>query len=146
MPTKTQYYAMIHLGATRLGYTDDAEYRAWLEALCGKRSAKDCTFKELEAVVATLRLCNALDNPRIKAIQGAVLKDDRPTKAQWGTVNGICIKLGMKDGCENARFIAFTLKTCKVTHPRFLTREAMQKLIAAMNNWLANYNMKETKK
>lgn len=146
MPTKNQYYAMIHLGAARLGYTDDAEYRAWLEAVSGKRSAKDCTLLELAAIVATLRLCNALENPRIKAVQGAALKEDRPTQAQWGAANSICVKLGMQDGCQNARFIDFTKKTCKVTHPRFLTRDAMRRLIAALNNWLANNDKKEAKK
>jgi hypothetical protein len=146
MPTKNQYFAMIHMGAARLGYTDQADYRAWLESLCGKRSAKDCTMQELASVVATLRLCNALENPRIKAVQGAALKDDRPTAAQWGTADGLCVKLGMEGGCENPRFIAFTKKTCKVSHPRFLTRDAMCKLIAALNNWNANTNRKEVKK
>lgn len=138
MLTRPQYYAMIHLGAQRLGYADEADYRAWLESLCGKRSAKDCTLQELAAVVATLRLCNALENPRLKTVQGAVAKDDRPTRAQWGTVNALCIKLGMKDGCNDSRFIDFTKRTCKVSHPRFLTREAMRKLIAALTKWLNN--------
>jgi hypothetical protein len=146
MPTKNQYYAMIHLGAARLGYTDDADYRAWLESLCGRRSAKDCTLHELASVVATLRLCNALDNPRIKKMRGAVLNDDRPTAAQWGAANSRCVELGMADGCEDARFIAFTNKTCKVSHPRFLTRDAMQKLIAALNNWIANNDKKGIEK
>jgi hypothetical protein len=52
----------------------------------------------------------------------------------------------MADGCEDARFIAFTNKTCKVSHPRFLTRDAMQKLIAALNNWIANNDKKGIEK
>jgi hypothetical protein len=146
MTTKSQYYAMIHLGAAKLGYKDDADYRSWLESVCGKRSAKDCTLNELASIVATLRLCKALDNPRIKAVRGAASKDDRPTGAQWGTANKLCVKLGMVDGCQNPRFVAFTVKTCKVSHPRFLTRDAMQKLIAALNKWLINNDNKEMKK
>jgi hypothetical protein len=142
MPTKNQYFAMIHMGAARLGYTDQADYRAWLESLCGKRSAKDCTMQELASVVATLRLCKALENPRIKAVQGATLKDDRPTAAQWGTADGLCVKLGMADGIKNPRFVAFTKKTCKVSHPRFLTRDGMCKLIAALTKWLENSTTK----
>jgi hypothetical protein len=79
-------------------------------------------------------------------MRGAVLKDDRPTAAQWGTANGLCIELGMENGCEDDRFIAFTNKTCKVSHPRFLTRDAMSKLIAALNKWNANKNTKGTDK
>lgn len=146
MPSRNQYSAMIHMGAARLGYTDEPEYRGWLEALTGKRSTKDCTMAELAAVVSTLRACNALVDQRVKAVQGAVLKDNRPTAAQWGTANRRCITLGMVDGCQNARFIAFTKKTCKVSHPRFLTRDAMRKLIAALNNWIANNDKKETEK
>jgi len=138
MPTKTQYYAMIHLGAARLGYTDNADYRAWLVSLCGRHSAKDCTLQELASIVATLRLCNALENPRIKKVRGAATKDDRPTAAQWATANSLCIQLGMDSGCEHERFIGFTKRTCKVSHPRFLTRDAMRKLIAALTKWLAN--------
>lgn len=146
MPTKSQYYAMIHLGAARLGYTDDADYRAWLHSLCGKRSAKECTLQELAAVVATLRLCNALENPNIKAVHGARFNDSRPSAAQWATANKLCVRLGMTDGVKNARFIAFTEKTCKVTHPKFLTRDGMRRLIAALNNWIANNEKKEAKK
>jgi phage gp16-like protein len=86
MPTKSQYYAMIHLGAARLGYTDDADYRAWLENLCGKRSAKDCTLQELASIVATLRLCNALDNPRIKRLSA-------PARRQWQRYQMLCRQL-----------------------------------------------------
>lgn len=146
MTTKSQYYAMIHIGAAKLGYKDDVDYRAWLQSVCGKRSAKDCTLTELASIVATLRLCNALDNPKIKAVRGAALKEDRPTGAQWGTANKLCVKLGMPYGCQSPRFIAFTLKTCKISHPRFLTRDAMQKLIAALNKWLINNDNKEMKK
>lgn len=146
MPTRNQYSAMIHMGAARLGHTDDAEYRGWLEELTGKRSTKDCTLAELAAVVSTLRACHALVDQRVKSVQGAVLKDDRPTAAQWGTANRLCIKLGMGDGCQNVRFIDFTKRTCKVSHPRFLTRDAMRKLIAALNNWNANNDKKESEK
>jgi len=146
MPTKSQYYAMIHLGAARLGYSDDADYRAWLESLCGKRSAKDCTLQELASVVATLRLCNALEHPSIKKVQGAVLKDGRPTAAQWNAANRLCVELGMAAGCDDVRFIAFTKKTCKISHPRFLTRDAMRKLIAALNNWNDNTDKREVRK
>lgn len=144
MPTKSQYYAMIHLGAARLGYTDKAEYRSWLHSLCGKHSAKECTLQELAAVVATLRLCNALEHPKVKAIQGGVLNDERPTRVQWSVANQRCQTLGMA-GCDDERFTAFAKKICKVDHPRFLTRDGMRRLIAALNKWIANNQKKEVK-
>ncbi|MFZ6722899.1 phage protein GemA/Gp16 family protein [Undibacterium sp. Ji49W] len=144
MPTRNDYIKLIHVGAHRLGYLDDADYRAWLESLTGRRSTKDCTMTELSAVANTLRACNALNHPRIQAVQGATITDDRPTKVQWSVANRRCQALGMT-GCDDERFTAFAKKVCKVDHPRFLTREAMRKLIAALNNWIANNGKKEMK-
>lgn len=137
MATRAQYYAMIHMGAARLGYTDDADYRAWLEQLTGKRSAKECTSDELAALVSTLRTCNALENPRLKGVKGGRGEDDRPTDAQWRLANGLCRKLDMS-GCDDARFAAFAKRIVKVDHPRFLTRQSMRTLIAALTKWLNN--------
>lgn len=136
MPTRAQYYTLIHMGAARLGYQDEADYRAWLESLTGKRSAKECTLAELAGLATTLRACHALDNPRIKAIKGGRGQGERPTEAQWGLIDGLCRQLGMT-GCTDARFIAFAKRNAHVDHPRFLTLTQAQKLIAALQIWLA---------
>lgn len=137
MPTRAQYYSMIHIGAGRLGYKDDGDYRAWLESLTGKRSAKECTLAELAALVSTLRTCKALENPRIKAVKGGRGNDDRPTDAQWRKANGLCRDIGMT-GCDDARFAAFAKRNAHVDHPRFLTRQSMRLVIAALAKWLQN--------
>lgn len=144
MNTKANYSKMIHLGAKRLGYTDESDYRAWLESIIGKRSTKDCTLDELAAVTKKLRALNALENPRALAMRGATNTDDRPTPAQWGTVEKLCKQLGIKEGYRDARLIAFCVKVCKVTNPRFLKREGMQKLIAALNKWINNTTKQST--
>lgn len=137
MATRAQYYAMVHLGAACLGHKIDADYRAWLEEMTGKRSTKDCTFDELAALVSTLRACNALEDPRLNGVKGGRGDDDRPTDAQWRTANGLCRKLDMS-GCDDPRFAAFAKRIVKVDHPRFLTRQSMRTLIAALMKWLNN--------
>lgn len=137
MPTRTQYYSMIHIGASRLGYKDEADYRAWLENLTGKQSAKECTVDELAALVSTLRACNALEAPRLKAVKGGAGEGNRPTDAQWRMANGLCRALGMS-GCDDIRFAAFVRRNAQVDNPRFLTRQSLRKIIAALEKWIEN--------
>jgi hypothetical protein len=141
MPTRAQYYAMIHMGAARLGYKDESDYRAWLESLTGKRSAKDCTFPELASLVTTLRACNALENPRLKGVKGGTGQGDRPSDDQWRLANRLCRELGMT-GCDDPRFAAFAKRISHVDHPRFLTMRGMQKLLWALQGWLKNLKAK----
>lgn len=145
MPSRAQFYAMIHMGASRLGYADDSDYRNWLESLTGKRSLKECSFTELSSLTTTLRACNALENPRIKAVKGGRGQGERPTESQWLMANGLCQELGMS-GCDDARFSAFAKRVTKVDHPRFLTLRSMQVLIAALKNWIDNVKERGGKK
>ena len=144
MPTRTQYYAMIHMGAARLGYKDEPDYRSWLESLTGKRSATECTGPELASLVTTLRACKALENPRLNAVKGGRGQGERPTDAQWQTANGFCRSLGMT-GCDDPRFAAFAKRNAKVDSPRFLTKRSMQLLIGALQSWYENRKNAEQK-
>lgn len=139
MPTRHQYYAMIHIGANRLGYVDEADYRAWLESLTGKCSAKECTLDELAALISALRACNALDDPRLTGIKGGRGRGDRPTDAQWRMANGLCRQLGMS-GCDDPRFAAFAKRIARTDLPRFLTRKSMQSVIVGLVKWLERLN------
>lgn len=145
MPTRAQYYAMIHLGAARLGYKDESDYRAWLEILTGKRSTKECTGTELASLVTTLRACNVLENPHIKTVKRGRGQGERPTDAQWRLMNGLCRNLGMT-GCDDARFAAFAKRNAHIDHPRFLTLSKAQKLIVALQNWLDGERKKRAMK
>ena len=143
MPSRQDYYAMIHMGAARLGLGEDADYRAWLENQTGKRSCKDCTDQELANVVDALRhTFKALDNPRLKRVRGGQGEGNRPSTAQWNMADKLCRRLGMS-GCNDARFAAFVKRNAKLDHPRFLTTNSMQPLIAALNKWLHNVETKE---
>lgn len=141
MPTRNQLYAMIHIGASRLGYKEDADYRAWLEGLTGKRSATECTPLELNGLVTTLRACNALKNPRLKGVKGGRGQGERPTDTQWRTANGLCRTLGMS-GCDDPQFAAFAKRTAHVDNPRFLTLKKMQSVIAGLHSWAGNVKRK----
>ena len=48
--------AKIHVGKKSLGMCDDA-YRAFLQAQVGKRSAADCTLRELEKILWAMKKC-----------------------------------------------------------------------------------------
>ncbi|MEF8699247.1 MAG: phage protein GemA/Gp16 family protein [Candidatus Accumulibacter sp. UW20] len=145
MTTRAQYYAMIHLGAARMGHKTEADYREWLESLTGKRSCKECSEIELSSLVTTLRACNALENPSLKNVKGGIGQGNRPTSAQWNLANSLSRELGMS-GCADVRFAAFAKRNANVDHPRFLTREEMRMLIAALIQWNKNVQARADKK
>ncbi len=146
MPTRQDYYGLIHMGAARLGLGEDSEYRAFLEKHTGKRSCKDCTDQELANLATMLRTTYAvLDNPRLKPVRGGQGEGDRPSTAQWNIADKLCRRLGMS-GCNDARFAAFVKRNAKLDHPRFLTMNHMRLLIAALNLWLHNVETKEKRK
>ena len=142
MPTRNQLYALVHMGAARLGYKAPEDYRAWLQSLTGKQSATECTLLELNGLVSTLRACNALESPKIQGIKGGRGQGERPTGAQWRTANGLCRSLGMS-GCCDARFTAFAKRTAHVDHPRFLTLRTMQAVISGLLVWVDQVKKKE---
>ena len=142
MPTRQQLYALIHIGATRLGYADDADYRNWLQSLVGKRSLKDCSAAELASLATTLRACNALDDPRQAGIKGATTTTDRPSRKQWGRADQLCRQLGL-NGCADPGFVVFVRRTTGLDHPRFLTRSGMSKVLTGLERWLQQRQAKE---
>lgn len=142
MPTRTQYYAMIHMGAARLGYKDDHDYRAWLESLTGKQSLKDCTEHELSSLTTTLRACNALENTRVNSVKGGRGQGARPTDAQWRLADGLCRRLGLS-GCDDPGFVAFAKRTAQVDHPRFLTIKGMSSVLSGLDSWCKSKAEKE---
>lgn len=144
MPTRQDYYGLIHMGAARLGFgAGSEEYQAFLEKHTGKRSCKDCTDQELARVADVLRnTYKVMDNPRLKRVRGGQGEGNRPSTAQWNTADKLCRRLGMS-GCNDARFAAFVKRNAKLDHPRFLTTNSMRLLIAALNCWLRNLETKE---
>lgn len=141
--SRRDWYAMLHLGAKRLGM-DESTRRAWMEKNVGKRSAKDCTDAELSALVDLLRGAGALDDgrPLGKADTGG-RGPDRPTDKQWKLAAVLCKKRGWRDGIDDPSFAAFVHRIAKVSNPRFLTQAGIRAVIIGLNNWIEHDRKKE---
>lgn len=132
MSTRKSLIAMIHIGKARLGM-DEETYRAWLEKPTGKRSSADMTFAELSKLVAELRAQGALNGAASKVIGGR--GGNRPTEAQWNFARVLAREIGLADGIEGLAFSSFVKRIVKIENPRFLTKEAMQKVLTALEKW-----------
>jgi hypothetical protein len=132
MSTRKALIAMIHIGKARLGM-DEETYRAWLEKRTGKRSSAGMTFVELSGLVAELRAQGALSMPASKVIGGRGA--NRPTEAQWNLARYLARQIGLKDGIDGQAFASFVKRITKVENPRFLTKEAMQKVLTGLEKW-----------
>lgn len=143
-PCSSLVYAMIHLGAKRMGW-DEATRRAWMEKHTGKRSAKDCTDDELAQFADQLRRSGALDDgrPLGRADRGGRGAGDRPTRAQWKKTAVLCKERGWPEGIDDPAFATFVAHVAKVDNPRFLTRASLRNVIAGLQNWIEFDRRKE---
>lgn len=132
MSTRKSLIAMIHIGKARLGM-DEETYRAWLEKRTGKRSSAGMTFEELSRLVAELRAQGALNGAASKVIGGR--GGNRPTEAQWNLARHLARQIGLEGGIEGRAFASFVKRIVKVENPRFLTKEAMQKVLTGLEKW-----------
>lgn len=134
--SRRDLYAMLHLGAKRLGWDEDTR-RAWMGKHSGKRSSKDCTDAELVRLADELRRLGALDDgrPLGKADRGGK-GYDRPTRQQWKKAAVLCKERGWTDGIDDPAFAAFVAHVAKVDNPRFLTRTGLRNVILGLENWI----------
>lgn len=132
MSTRKSLIAMVHIGKARLGM-DEETYRAWLEKRTGKRSCSSLAFDDLARLVAELRAQSALSAPTSKVIGGRGA--NRPTEAQWNLARYLSRQIGLEGGIEGQAFASFVKRISKVENPRFLTKEAMQKVLTGLEKW-----------
>lgn len=132
MSTRQSLIAMIHIGKARLGM-DEETYRAWLAKRTGRRSSAGMDFAELSKLVAELRAQGALNGAASKVIGGR--GGNRPTEAQWNFARVLAREIGLEDGIEGRAFASFVKRIVKVENPRFLTKEAMQKVLTGLEKW-----------
>lgn len=134
--SRRDLYAMIHLGAKRMGWDEDVR-RAWMEKHTGKRSSKDCDDTELARLADELRRLGALDDgrPLGKADRGGK-GSDRPTRQQWKKAAVLCKRRGWAGGIDDPGFAAFVDRVAKVANPRFLTRTGMRNVLLGLENWV----------
>lgn len=141
--SRRDWYAMVHMGCKRLGM-DESIRRAWMEKHTGKRSSKDCTDAELSRLCDLLRAAGALDDgrPLGKAATGGK-GADRPTRAQWIKLKGLCKKRGWSDGIDDPGFSTFVRRIAKVDNPRFLTKTSVRSVILGLEHWIEHDRKKE---
>lgn len=134
--SRRDLYAMIHLGAKRMGWDEDAR-RDWMEKHTGKRSSKDCTEPELAKLADVLRGLGALDDgrPLGKADRGGK-GSDRPTRQQWKKAAVLCRRRGWVEGIDDPGFAAFVSRVAKVDNPRFLTKTGLRNVLLGLENWV----------
>lgn len=142
--SRNDLYAMVHMGAKRLGMDEDTR-RSWMEKHTGKRSAKGCSDAELSRLCDLLRAASALDDgrPLGKADSGGK-GADRPTRAQWIKLKTLCKKRGWS-GIDDPAFATFVRRIAKVDNPRFLTKTGVRAVILGLENWI-EYDRKKEKK
>lgn len=141
--SRKDWYAMIHLGAKRLGM-DEVTRRAWMEKHTGKRSSTDCTDAELSRLCDLLRLEGALDDGKpLGRVDRGGKGNDRPTRAQWKKCAVLCKLREWPQGIDDPGFAAFVKRVAKVENPRFLTSTGIRNVIVGLERWIEHDKRKE---
>lgn len=121
---------LIHQGTGRMFGDDHESHRSWVHARTGKRSCRDCTDAQLQAMVKELCRNGVLDG-KMRGGQGV----DRPTSRQWAKLAALARARGWRDGLEDKRLAGFIRRTAKVSSPRFLTRVRISQVITGLSHW-----------
>ncbi|MCI5075573.1 regulatory protein GemA [Oricola sp.] len=125
-------YALLHIAKRALGL-DDHTYRAVIERMTGKQSAKTLTETERERVIDELKKLgfNPSSVGRRKALEGKFAKK---LQALW--IAGW--NLGIVRNRDDKALLAFVKRQTGLEHTRFLHHaEDGAKAIEALKRWLA---------
>ncbi len=143
MPTPGQL-ALIHVAKKQLGM-DDADYRALLMRAGGVDSAEALDLHGFKTVLAEFERLGFVKAPRKDAHQGGGVGTDinRPSKAQWWLLGDYARQAGFT-GFDDPRFINWLKSRSGVDNPRFLDQHGLNKLVAALRNWIAHGKTKRT--
>ena|GEM_PF-2153573 len=120
---------LAHKAAAQLGM-DEETRRAAQMAFAGKASLKDYTDSQLVGWCWELKRRGAdigIPGPPPRGGMGW----ERPTEAQWATIERLATQLGMTD----AGLTGFVRRTCGVDDPRFLSRRMATEVITGLTRW-----------
>ena len=114
----------------------DADYRALLLRTAGVSSSKAISLSHFDAAMAEFRRLGFVQQPpKRKPKVAAGSAENRPTARQWKLLEDRARQVGY-GGLEDPRFIAWMKPRGRVEHPRFLTKTAIQPVLAALGNWI----------
>lgn len=120
---------LAHKAAAQLGM-DDETRRAAQMAFAGRSSLKDFSDQQLIGWCYELKRRGAdigIPAPPPRGGGGW----ERPTDAQWATIERLAASLGLTDGA----LAGFVRRTCGVDDPRFLTRRGATEVITGLGKW-----------
>ena len=136
---------LIQYARRQLGMTDD-DYRALLLRAAGVASSKDLTLAGFEAVMAEFHRLGFVYSNAARVTKGAGgTGPGHPTARQWKLLEERACKVGYS-GLDDPRFIAWVKPRGKVEHPKFLDLQGLQRVLAALANWIRRGNAKTAKK
>ncbi|MCA2408439.1 regulatory protein GemA [Rhizobium leguminosarum bv. viciae 248] len=128
--------AAIHVAKKKLGLDDDT-YRAKLERITGKPSAKDMTEAEREKVLTVFRNEGFTKTPTARRIDGRQKltgKYAKKLQALWIAA----WNLGIVRDRDDKALIAFVKRQTGIDHTRFLVyAEDAKRSIEALKSWIA---------
>ena len=115
---------------------EDADYRALLLRTAGVSSSKAITLSQFDSVMAEFRRLGFVQRPPTRKPKvSAGSAENRPTARQWKLLEDRARQAGYA-GLEDPRFIAWMKPRGHVEHPRFLTKTAIQPVLAALGKWM----------
>lgn len=120
---------LAHKAAAMLGM-DEETRRAAQAAFAGRASLKDFSDAQLVAWCWELKRRGADIGIPAPPPKGG-LAWDRPTPAQWATIERLAAALGITD----AALAAFVRRTTGLDDPRFLTRRGATEVITGLEKW-----------
>ncbi|TCS69745.1 uncharacterized protein DUF1018 [Sulfuritortus calidifontis] len=132
MDSKTRRRVLLglaHRAALQLGLDDDARRQAQA-AFAGRASLKDFDDKQLVAWCWELKRRGAeigIPSPPPKGGLGW----NRPTPAQWATIERLAGSLALTD----TALAAFVKRTTGLDDPRFLTKRGATEVITGLEKW-----------
>ncbi len=130
-PARKRRLAALHAAKRDLGLDDEA-YRDMLEEKTGKRSAKDCTDAELDAVLEALRKSGGYKR------RGDRVAIDDTDSAQIVMIKTLWLQLadrGAAKSASEAALNAWVKRQVGIDRVHWLTPEAANTVIESLKQW-----------
>lgn len=114
----------------------EEDYRALLLRVAGVTSSTELTLQGFSAVMAEFhRLGFVYTKSTRKPKRAGGSAPGHPTSAQWRLLEDRARKVGYA-GLDDPRFVVWVKPRGGVDHPRFLSGDGLQRVLAALGKWI----------